>query len=111
MELQFRGEKTAKVVGRLAIEEPRDAQILSGVLVRRNFNFHLMHPADLSGTLPLPHPTLPPVRLTFCSSVCISNVLPSWQTKLPAGRFVCQHSICTWANRVDSPGLGVVKLL
>lgn len=49
IELQFRGEKTAKVVGKLAMQPPDDAQILSGVLVRRNFNYHLMHPSDLSG--------------------------------------------------------------
>ncbi|KAI1717764.1 pre-mRNA 3'-end-processing endonuclease polyadenylation factor c-term domain-containing protein [Ditylenchus destructor] len=47
--LHFRGQKTAKVVGSLAINPPEDSGILSGVLVRRNFNYHLMHPNDLSG--------------------------------------------------------------
>ena len=49
VELQFRGEKTAKVVGQLAMAPPEEGQILRGVLVRRNFNYHLMDPADLSG--------------------------------------------------------------
>lgn len=53
IELQFRGEKTAKVVGKLAMQPPEDGQILSGVLVRRNFNYHLMHPSDLSGEHPV----------------------------------------------------------
>ncbi|VDP39762.1 unnamed protein product [Soboliphyme baturini] len=48
VELSFRGEKTAKVVGRLAQEPPQEGQVISGVLVKRNFNYHLMHPADLS---------------------------------------------------------------
>ena len=47
VELNFRGEKTAKVVGSLATVPPVDGQIISGVLVRRNFNYHLMAPADL----------------------------------------------------------------
>ncbi|VDK87823.1 unnamed protein product [Onchocerca ochengi] len=48
VELHFRGEKTAKVVGKMAMSPPRDGQILSGVLIRRNFNYHLMHADDLS---------------------------------------------------------------
>lgn len=28
---------------------PGDGRILSGVLIRRNFNYHLMHADDLSG--------------------------------------------------------------
>lgn len=46
--LYFRGEKTAKIVGRLAQEPPRENQIVSGILVKRNFNYHLMHNEDLS---------------------------------------------------------------
>jgi hypothetical protein len=50
--LYFRGQKTAKVVGQLAINVPEDGSIASGVLVRRNFNYHLLHPNDLSSKLP-----------------------------------------------------------
>ncbi|VDK36400.1 unnamed protein product, partial [Gongylonema pulchrum] len=48
VELHFRGEKTAKVVGKMAMTAPVDGEVLSGVLVRRNFNYHLMHADDLS---------------------------------------------------------------
>ncbi|VDK42048.1 unnamed protein product [Anisakis simplex] len=48
IELHFRGEKTAKVVGKMAINAPKDGELLSGVLVRRNFNYHLMKADDLS---------------------------------------------------------------
>lgn len=47
--LHFRGQKTAKVVGTLAMNPPQDNTIVSGILVRRNFNYHLLHPNDLSG--------------------------------------------------------------
>uniref|UniRef100_A0A915EN74 Cleavage and polyadenylation specificity factor subunit 3 n=1 Tax=Ditylenchus dipsaci TaxID=166011 RepID=A0A915EN74_9BILA len=46
--LHFRGQKTAKVVGTLATNPPDDNSIVSGILVRRNFNYHLLHPNDLS---------------------------------------------------------------
>lgn len=39
-----------KVVGKMAMTAPGDGRILSGVLIRRNFNYHLMHADDLSGT-------------------------------------------------------------
>uniref|UniRef100_A0A915MML1 Pre-mRNA 3'-end-processing endonuclease polyadenylation factor C-term domain-containing protein n=1 Tax=Meloidogyne javanica TaxID=6303 RepID=A0A915MML1_MELJA len=46
--LFFRGQKTAKVVGSLAMNIPNDGSIMSGILVRRNFNYHLLHPNDLN---------------------------------------------------------------
>ncbi len=48
IELYFRGEKMAKVMGSLAANEPEDQLKLSGVLVKRGFNYHLIHPSDLS---------------------------------------------------------------
>ena len=48
VELYFRGEKTAKVMGSLAVETPKPGQKLSGVLVKRNFNYHLLDPCDLN---------------------------------------------------------------
>ncbi|XP_035724312.1 uncharacterized protein LOC118442590 isoform X2 [Vespa mandarinia] len=48
VELYFRGEKTAKVMGTLAMETPNPGQKLSGVLVKRNFNYHMLAPCDLS---------------------------------------------------------------
>ncbi len=47
VELSFRGEKMAKVVGQLAVEPPEEGHRVSGILVKRNFNYHLLAPADL----------------------------------------------------------------
>lgn len=48
VELHFRGEKTAKVMGSLAIDSAKPGHKLSGVLVKRNFTYHLLDPSDLS---------------------------------------------------------------
>jgi cleavage and polyadenylation specificity factor subunit 3 len=48
VELYFRGEKSAKVIGKLAAQTlPKDDQEISGILVKRNFKYHLMSPEDL----------------------------------------------------------------
>ncbi|KAL0870191.1 hypothetical protein ABMA27_006335 [Loxostege sticticalis] len=46
--LTFRGDKTAKVMGSLAVEPPTAGKQLQGVLVKRNFNYHILAPADLN---------------------------------------------------------------
>lgn len=51
VELYFRGEKTAKVMGKLAMETPESGHKLSGILVKRNFNYHILAPTDLSSKL------------------------------------------------------------
>lgn len=48
MELYFRGEKTAKVMGNLAVKSPEEGQKLSRVLVKRDFKYHLLAASDLS---------------------------------------------------------------
>ncbi|CAI8036078.1 Cleavage and polyadenylation specificity factor subunit 3 [Geodia barretti] len=48
VELYYRGEKMAKVMGSLATKPPHEGQTLSGVLIKRGFNYHLIDPADLS---------------------------------------------------------------
>lgn len=48
VELHFRGEKMAKVVGSLAAQRPKEGQQISGILVKRNFNYHIISPNDLS---------------------------------------------------------------
>lgn len=48
VELYFRGEKMAKVMGSLAAVKPSEGHKLSGVLVKRGFNYHLIDPSDLS---------------------------------------------------------------
>ncbi|XP_060645949.1 cleavage and polyadenylation specificity factor 73 [Drosophila sulfurigaster albostrigata] len=47
VDLYFRGEKTAKVMGHLAAKKPEVGSKLSGVLVRRDFKYHLLAPSDL----------------------------------------------------------------
>uniref|UniRef100_T1HZV1 Uncharacterized protein n=2 Tax=Rhodnius prolixus TaxID=13249 RepID=T1HZV1_RHOPR len=48
VELYFRGEKVAKVMGTLAMNAPKPGDKLSGILVKRDFNYHLLAPSDLS---------------------------------------------------------------
>ncbi|CAB3219700.1 unnamed protein product [Arctia plantaginis] len=46
--LTFRGDKTAKVMGSLAVEKPEPGKQLQGILVKRNFNYHILAPSDLN---------------------------------------------------------------
>lgn len=46
--LTFRGDKTAKVMGSLAVEKPEAGKQLQGILVKRNFNYHILAPSDLN---------------------------------------------------------------
>lgn len=48
VELYFRGEKTAKVMGSLAVEDAQPGKVIQGVLVKRNFNYHVLSADDLS---------------------------------------------------------------
>ena len=48
VELYFRGEKMAKVMGSLAVQKPEEGLKVSGILVKRNFNYHILSPNDLS---------------------------------------------------------------
>nr|VZI32613.1 unnamed protein product [Spirometra erinaceieuropaei] len=45
--LRFKGEKVAKVLGSLAKSRPTTGQRLSGVLVKKNFAYHIMTPSEL----------------------------------------------------------------
>ncbi|XP_041984334.1 cleavage and polyadenylation specificity factor 73 [Aricia agestis] len=45
--LTFRGDTTAKVLGALAEQPPEPGAPLQGVLVKRNFTYHVLAPADL----------------------------------------------------------------
>jgi cleavage and polyadenylation specificity factor subunit 3 len=47
VELYFKGEKTAKAVGRLAEKPPKVGDPVSGLLVRKGFMYQLMAPEDL----------------------------------------------------------------
>ncbi|RXN06377.1 cleavage and polyadenylation specificity factor subunit 3 [Labeo rohita] len=46
--LNFRGEKLAKVMGCLADKKCAQGQRVSGILVKKNFSYHILAPSDLS---------------------------------------------------------------
>ncbi|XP_030025609.2 cleavage and polyadenylation specificity factor 73 isoform X1 [Manduca sexta] len=48
LSLTFRGDKTAKVMGSLAMDPLKPGQLLQGILVKRNFNYHILAPSDLN---------------------------------------------------------------
>jgi len=48
VQLMFRGEKMAKVMGSLASKRSaEEGEEMSGILVKRNFNYHILSPEDL----------------------------------------------------------------
>ena len=48
VELYFKGEKTAKVMGNLAVKNPENGDKISGVLVKRDFKYHVLSASELS---------------------------------------------------------------
>ena len=76
VELHFRGEKTAKIVGQLAAEKPSEGNILSGILVRRNFKLHMMAPEDLQS-------------------------IPSWRCRLPSDTYCDTRSRLHNVDKID----------
>jgi len=48
VDLYFSEEKTAKVMGSLAVRKPEEGLRVSGILVKRNFNYHILAPGDLA---------------------------------------------------------------
>jgi len=51
--LEFRSEKTARVVGRLAKSKPEEGKMLDGLLIRKNFTYQIVDPLDLAEYSPL----------------------------------------------------------
>lgn len=47
VELHFRGEKTAKVIGKLALNVPIDGTLVEGVLASKEFTFQIVDPEEL----------------------------------------------------------------
>ena len=37
----------AKVMGNLAVDKPEEGKDVSGILIKRNFNYHIVSPSDL----------------------------------------------------------------
>ena len=55
--LHFRGEKTAKVIGKLAIQDPEEGMVVEGILASKDFNYQILDPFELQGfteLVPLP---------------------------------------------------------
>jgi cleavage and polyadenylation specificity factor subunit 3 len=48
VELHFRGEKTAKVIGELAIAAPKDGTFIEGILTSKDFTFQIIAPTELA---------------------------------------------------------------
>lgn len=48
VELYFKGEKTAKVMGKLATKKPENGDPVTGILVKRDFKYHIVDSADIN---------------------------------------------------------------
>uniref|UniRef100_UPI003AAE8E94 cleavage and polyadenylation specificity factor subunit 3 isoform X2 n=1 Tax=Centroberyx gerrardi TaxID=166262 RepID=UPI003AAE8E94 len=80
--LNFRGEKLAKVMGSLADKKCVQGQRVSGILVKKNFNYHILTPSDLSTYTELAMSTVKqtqaipftgPYSLLCCSLLSVSG--------------------------------------
>ncbi len=49
------------------MDPPKEGQVISGILVKRNFNYHLMDPADLSAYTELANSVLSQRQSVFYS--------------------------------------------
>ena len=52
--LNFRGEKTVKVVGALAEKRPRDGEEFSGMLLKKSFTYTLADATDIASRIHIP---------------------------------------------------------
>lgn len=48
VELYFKGEKTAKVMGKLAAKKAENGDAVSGILVKRDFKYHIVDASDIN---------------------------------------------------------------
>lgn len=48
VELYFKGEKTAKVMGKLATKKAENGDPVSGILVKRDFKYHIVDATDIN---------------------------------------------------------------
>jgi cleavage and polyadenylation specificity factor subunit 3 len=48
VELYFKGEKTAKVMGKLATKKAENGDAVSGILVKRDFKYHIVDATDIN---------------------------------------------------------------
>ncbi|KAH8828409.1 beta-lactamase-like protein [Flagelloscypha sp. PMI_526] len=47
LELTFRGERVAKAIGTLADSPPKTGEVLTGLLISKDYSYTLLHPRDL----------------------------------------------------------------
>ncbi|MCO5588121.1 hypothetical protein L7F22_042076 [Adiantum nelumboides] len=47
LKIKFRGERTAKAIGRIAAKTPKQGDLLSGLLISKDFAFTILDPEDL----------------------------------------------------------------
>jgi cleavage and polyadenylation specificity factor subunit 3 len=47
VELHFRGEKVAKIIGELAVEQPKEGTIVEGILATKDFTFQIVSAPEL----------------------------------------------------------------
>uniref|UniRef100_A0AAY4BZK3 Cleavage and polyadenylation specific factor 3 n=1 Tax=Denticeps clupeoides TaxID=299321 RepID=A0AAY4BZK3_9TELE len=73
--LNFRGEKLAKVMGCLADKKCAQGQRVSGILVKRNFSYHILSPLDLSSEFKFSLVQSHPVPFFMLSRVLVPFVL------------------------------------
>jgi len=48
VQLEFRAEKVAKVIGKAAAEHPSNGKIVSGLLIEKDFDHNIIDPSDLN---------------------------------------------------------------
>lgn len=48
VDLYFKGEKTAKVMGKLATKKAENGDAVSGILVKRDFKYHIVDASDIN---------------------------------------------------------------
>ena len=77
VELFFKGEKVAKVIGELAEKAPLSDKELGGILVKRNFNYTIMSPEDLAK-----HTDLTTSTITQRQAIKFSNSIEALQYHL-----------------------------
>ncbi|XP_033097571.1 cleavage and polyadenylation specificity factor subunit 3-like [Anneissia japonica] len=104
VELHFRGEKIAKVMGTLAKEKGSDGGQLSGILLKRNFNYHIIAPSDLSDYTDLAVSTV--TQRQSISYNAPLSVLTHYLAQL--------SSDLQYIDAIDKPGLrifGAIKII
>ena len=98
VELYFRGEKMAKVMGSLASQKPPDGHKVSGVLIKRGFNYHLIDPSDLSSETR---------AWRSCDLIYRIRAYSNYITSLASYPFSCPSGVCMTTTHCDAHIWGI----